>query len=86
MMHQNTFRLIFIATGALASFSIIVFWSFNQLSELFGGPQAQFKHAIAAIGVLLAIKWTAARFRSGHEQSGIGHPRLLNSRDSAGDH
>ena len=65
-MHQYTFRRVFIAAGSLALFSIIVFWSFTTLSELFGGPDVQFKHAIAAIGFLLVIKWTLTRFPGGH--------------------
>ena len=56
-MYQYTFRKLFIASGAFALFSVIIIWSFNELSELFGGPQAQFKHAIATIGILLVIKW-----------------------------
>lgn len=39
-MYQYTFRKLLIASGALALFSVVVFWSFNELSELFGGPQA----------------------------------------------
>ena len=85
-MHQYTFRQIFIATGALALFSVILFWSFNELSEMFGGPQAQFKHAIAAIGFLLVIKWTVTRFRGGHERSSIKHRHLRSSRDGVCDH
>jgi hypothetical protein len=85
-MYQYTFRQIFIAAGALALLSVIIFWSFNELSELFGGPQAQFKHAIAAIGFLLVIKWTVTRFRGGHERSSIRHRHLRNSRDSVYDH
>ena len=85
-MHQYTFRQIFIATGALALFSVIVFWSFNVLSELFGGPQAQFKHAIAAIGFLLVIKWAVTRFRDGHERSSIRYRHRRRSRGDVNDH
>ena len=45
---------------ALALVSIFGFWSFNALSELFGGPLAQFKHAVAAVGLLLTIKWACS--------------------------
>ena len=85
-MSQSTFRKLFIASGALALFSVIVFWSFNELSELFGGPQAQFKHAIAAIGILLVIKWIVTRFGGGHEWSSNKHRRLRSSGDNAHDH
>jgi hypothetical protein len=85
-MYQYTFRKLFIASGALALFSVIVFWSFNELSELFGGPQAQFKHAIAAIGILLVIKWIVTRFGGGHERSSIRHRRRRSSRGNVYDH
>ncbi len=85
-MHQYTFRQIFTAAGALVLISAIIFWSFNELSELFGGPQAQFKHAIAAIAFLLVIKWSLTRSRGGHERSSIEHQHLRNSGDSACDH
>jgi hypothetical protein len=85
-MYQYTFRTLFIASGALALISVIVFWSFNELSELFGGPQAQFKHAIAAIGILLVIKWVVTRFGGGHERSSNKHRRPGSSRDNVHDH
>jgi hypothetical protein len=85
-MYQYTFRKLFIASGALAVFSVIVIWSFNELSELFGGPQAQFKHAIAAIGILLVIKWIVTRSGRGHERRNNKHRRLRSSRDNVHDH
>lgn len=85
-MYQYTFRNLFIASGALALFSVIVFWSFNELSELFGGPQAQFKHAIAATGILLAAKWIVTRFGGGHERNCNKHRRLRNSRVNVHEH
>lgn len=85
-MYQYTFRKLFIASGALALISVIVFWSFNELSELFGGPQAQFKHAIAAIGILLVVKWIVTRFDGGHERSSNKHRLPDGSRDNVHDH
>ena len=57
-MNHDSFRKTFIAAAALALFSLLVLWSFNTLAELFGGPMAQFKHAIAVVGLLLVVKWT----------------------------
>jgi hypothetical protein len=85
-MRQYTFRTFLIASGALALLSVVVFWSFNELSELFGGPQPQFKHAIAAIGILLVIKWIVTRFGGGHERSSYKHRRLRSSRHNVHDH
>ncbi len=42
-MYNSTFRKIIIAAGAFTLFSIAALWSFNALSELFGGPQAQYQ-------------------------------------------
>jgi len=81
-MHHYTFRKFFIALGALTLFSVVVIWSFNELSELFGGPQAQFKHAIAATGILLSIKWIVTRSGDGHEWSSNQHRCLRSSRDN----
>ncbi len=85
-MFQYTFRKLFIASGALALFSVIVMWSFNKLSELFGGPQAQFTHAIAAIGILLVIKWIVTRFTGGHERSSNKYIHSHSSRENVHDH
>ena len=56
-MHNSRFRKSFIAAGVFVLFSVAAYWSFNELSALFGGPQAQYKHAIAAIVMLLVLKW-----------------------------
>ena len=60
-MHHFTFRKLFIGAGALALSSLVVLWSYNALSEFLGGPEAQYKHAIAAIGLLFVIKWSFSR-------------------------
>ena len=84
-MYQYTFRKLFIASGAFALFSVIIIWSFNELSELFGGPQAQFKHATATIGILLVIKWVVTRSGSHHERRSNEHRRLRSWRDNVHD-
>lgn len=83
-MYEYTFRNVVITSGALALFSVIVLWSFNELSELFGGPQAQFKHAISAIGILLVIKWIVTRSGDGHARTSNRH--LRSSMDDVHDH
>jgi hypothetical protein len=37
-------------------FSIIGLWSWNTLAELFNGPVAQYKHVVAAFGLLIVLK------------------------------
>ena len=56
-MHNSIFRQIFISMGVFALFSVVSLWPFNVLSELFNWPQAQYKHAIAVIALLLILKW-----------------------------
>jgi len=82
-MHHHTFRQIFIAVGALALFSILVLWSFNTLSDLFGGPQAQYKHALAAIGLLLVANWTLPGLRAGSGRNRVSQRRRRSTMDNA---
>ncbi len=77
-MYNSTFRKIIIAAAALALLSIATLWSFNALSELFGGPQAQYQHAIAAITLLLVLEWGLTLHRGG------GAKTRINSRHCRG--
>ncbi len=74
-MHHDSCRKMFIAAAVLAMVSLVVLWSFNMLSELFGGPMAQFKHAIAAVGLLLIVKWIRKHHGYSHDCKGdvCGH-------------
>lgn len=62
--------------------SVACLWSFNTLSELFDGPQAQYKHAIAAAALLMMMRWAPKRFYAdranafftrGHHHKAEGH-------------
>ena len=72
-MHNSAFRKIVIASGAFALLLVAALWSFNALSELFGGPQAQYRHAIAAVVLLLVLKWSLAPYRGGNIKARINH-------------
>ena len=74
-MHHDRFRKTFIGATLLTLASLVVLWSFNTLSELFNSPIAQFKHAIAAIGLLLVVKWTRKYHGHSHDCRGdvCGH-------------
>ena len=85
-MHHHTFRQIFITVGTLALFSILVFWSFNTLSELFGGPQAQYKHTLAALGLLLAANWTLSGLRAGNGENRVSRKCRGSTKDNAHEH
>ncbi len=66
-MHHDTLRKRIFAVMALVLISLIGLWSFNALSELFGVPPAQFKHAVAIVGLLLIINWTRKILGHNHD-------------------
>lgn len=74
-MHHDRFRKTFIAAMFLILASLVVLWSFNTLSGLFGGPIAQFKHAIAAVGLWLVVIWIGKDHGHSHDCRGdvCGH-------------
>jgi len=41
--------------------TIFGLWSWNTLSELYGGPTAQYKHIVAALVLLAIIRWPSHR-------------------------
>lgn len=55
-MCKHRFRHIFVSTTTLIVFSIVALWSFNTVSELIGGPVAEYKHALAAFGLLFTLR------------------------------
>ena len=72
-MYNSKFRPIAFALGAFALLSVVALWSFNALSELFGWPQAQYKHAIAFIALLLIGKWILTAHRAGLGNKDVRH-------------
>lgn len=45
------------AVGLFLLASVVALWSWNTLSELFHLPQAQYRHAIAALFLILILRW-----------------------------
>ena len=82
-MYNPTFRRIIIAAGAFSLFSVAALWSFNELSELFGGPQARYQHVIAAIALLLILKWGLPRHRGRDAKTRINHRHCRGSAGNA---
>jgi len=82
-MYNSTFKKIIIAAGAFTLFSVATLWSFNALSELFGGPQAQYQHVMAAITLLLVLKWGLTRHRGGDVKTRINHRHWRSSAGNA---
>ena len=54
-------RHLLAALLAIAAIAVIGLWSWNTLAELFGAPEAQFKHAIAALALITALRLATRR-------------------------
>ena len=69
-MSHFEFRHLLLAGITLAAIVMTGLWSWNTLADLFGAPQAQLKHAVAALALLAALRFVPpprqARFRRRH--------------------
>ncbi len=54
-------RHLLAALLAFATIAVIGLWSWNTLSELFGAPEAQFKHAVAALALITTLRLATRR-------------------------
>jgi hypothetical protein len=41
--------------------AVLGLWAWNTLSELYGGPVAQYKHVVAALILLFLVRWPSLR-------------------------
>ena len=55
-MRSMTLKHALTGAGAFVASSIIALWSWNTVAGLFEGPQAEFKHAIAALALLVLVR------------------------------
>lgn len=51
-MNQIDLKHLLAACLALVVIAATGLWSWNTLAELFGAPEAQFRHAVAALALL----------------------------------
>ena len=56
--HPKNLRHFVIAVGFFVLFTIVGLWSWNTLGDLFDLPVAQYKHIVAALGLLLVLKFS----------------------------
>ncbi len=78
-MKRINFRHLFIASAIFILVSVLGLWSWTTLSSLFEGPQAQYRHVLAAAIALLIFRWS---FTGGHYHrmhTGQGHRQLADS-------
>ena len=63
-MKQMHIRHTLIAVGVFLALTVMGLWSWNTLADLFGGPQAQYKHALAAVVLLATLRIALVRRHS----------------------
>ena len=56
-MNTFNYKCVAIRIGAFIVATVTGLWSWNTLSALFDGPQAQYKHVLAATFMVLVMKW-----------------------------
>lgn len=54
--YRGTFRRIALVTAGIALASVAILFSWNTLAPLFGGPIFQFRHALALLIALIALR------------------------------
>jgi hypothetical protein len=70
-MNDKPLQRLTLAVGYWLLASALLLWSWNTLVDLFGMPGAEFRHALAAIALVLLLRLLLNRpHRSGH---GSGH-------------
>jgi hypothetical protein len=63
-MDRPDLKHLLAACLALAAIAALGLWSWNTLAGLFGAPEAQFKHAVAALALLVIARLALRRRRS----------------------
>ena len=54
--YHGTFRKIALVTVGIAIASVAILWSWNTLAPLLGGPTFEFRHALALLIDLVALR------------------------------
>jgi hypothetical protein len=62
-MNQLDVRHLLAACLALVTIAAAVLWSWNTLADLFGAPEAQFRHVIAALALIATLRLAIRRRR-----------------------
>lgn len=60
-MHQIDIRHLLAAGLAIAVIVVAGLWSWNTLADLLGAPAAQFRHAVAVLVLLAALRLLITR-------------------------
>jgi len=62
-MKRNKHTYVLSRVVLLALVLLAGLWSWNTLAELFNAPHAQFRHMVAALVLLLSLRWVVLRGR-----------------------
>lgn len=60
-MNHLDIKHMLLAGLALFAIALASLWSWNTLAELLGAPQAQFRHAVAALVLLATLRFAVRR-------------------------
>ncbi len=60
MKRIDTLHLL-AAILAFTAVAIVGLWSWNTLAELFGAPEAQFRHAVATLALIATLRLATRR-------------------------
>ena len=63
-MSHSDIRHLLLAGIALAAIAVVGLWSWNTLAPLFGAPEAQLRHAVAALALLAVLRFAVPRRRT----------------------
>jgi MFS-type transporter involved in bile tolerance (Atg22 family) len=55
-----------IGIGVFVLLIMIMMWSLNTLTDLFGLPHAQFRHLVAIVIIIMSLKWIFSSGRPFH--------------------
>jgi hypothetical protein len=62
-MNQPDVKHLLAACLAFVAIATAGLWSWNTLADLFGAPEAQFRHVIAAVTLLATLRLAIGRRR-----------------------
>jgi len=68
-LFSNKASRILLITSAFVLISVFGLWSWNTVAELFNGPQAEYKHAIAVFSLLGIVRLFTFHHFGKHSQA-----------------
>ena len=63
-MNGFDIKHLLLAGITLTAIAVMGLWSWNTLAELLGAPEAQFRHAVAALALLVTLRLALSQRRT----------------------